>query len=276
MKNRSASTLHKESNGADKKDVPPHAHLATNTLLDDKKNSFMQLTPYLGKTACENLPKYVYRAGDTSPSTKYFWNPVAAYLVTLLPMTLAANCVTCLGFVFSITPMILLMVQFGTQMSNPTKESLPGWIFSLQSVFYFTYRMLDEMDGKQARRTKMGSPLGMMFDHGLDAYSVGFMLSFFVKICQIGETPQAVLVPILGNFVFHLTTLEQYYTGEIVLGSGNFITDGTFVVCPSFFLMAYYGNNFWLDVPVESWGIKTNQLFLYVYYAAFVGNALER
>ncbi len=29
--------------------------------------------------------------------------------------------------------------------------------------------MLDNMDGKQARRTGTSSPLGMMFDHGCDA-----------------------------------------------------------------------------------------------------------
>ncbi len=30
-------------------------------------------------------------------------------------------------------------------------------------------KILDNMDGKQARRTKTSSPLGMMFDHGCDA-----------------------------------------------------------------------------------------------------------
>jgi ethanolaminephosphotransferase len=33
--------------------------------------------------------------------------------------------------------------------------------------------MFDEMDGKQARRTGNSSPLGMLFDHGCDAFTVG-------------------------------------------------------------------------------------------------------
>jgi ethanolaminephosphotransferase len=36
--------------------------------------------------------------------------------------------------------------------------------------------MLDNLDGKQARRTGTSSPLGMMFDHGCDALTT-FLLS---------------------------------------------------------------------------------------------------
>ena len=31
---------------------------------------------------------------------------------------------------------------------------------------------MDNMDGKQARKTKTSSPLGMIFDHGLDAVNI--------------------------------------------------------------------------------------------------------
>jgi len=34
--------------------------------------------------------------------------------------------------------------------------------------------MFDEMDGKQARRSGNSSPLGLIFDHGCDAMTVGF------------------------------------------------------------------------------------------------------
>lgn len=36
--------------------------------------------------------------------------------------------------------------------------------------------MFDNLDGKQARRTKTSSPLGLLFDHGCDATTT-FMLS---------------------------------------------------------------------------------------------------
>jgi ethanolaminephosphotransferase len=42
--------------------------------------------------------------------------------------------------------------------------------------------MLDEMDGKQARRTGNSSPLGMLFDHGVDAFTVGFETIMIAKL----------------------------------------------------------------------------------------------
>ncbi len=47
--------------------------------------------------------------------------------------------------------------------------------------------MLDEMDGKQARRTGNSSPLGLIFDHGCDCFSVGFQVMMALKMCQIGN-----------------------------------------------------------------------------------------
>ena len=35
---------------------------------------------------------------------------------------------------------------------------------------------LDAIDGKQARRTKTSSPLGQLFDHGCDSFSIVFFM----------------------------------------------------------------------------------------------------
>ena len=40
---------------------------------------------------------------------------------------------------------------------------------------------LDGIDGKQARRTGSSSPLGEMFDHGLDSWSTSLFLINFVS-----------------------------------------------------------------------------------------------
>lgn len=48
-------------------------------------------------------------------------------------------------------------------------ESAPSWVYALVACFIFIYQLLDAIDGKQARRTGTGSPLGQLFDHGCDA-----------------------------------------------------------------------------------------------------------
>jgi len=35
--------------------------------------------------------------------------------------------------------------------------------------------MMDALDGRQARRTKSGSPLGQLFDHGCDSIIAGIL-----------------------------------------------------------------------------------------------------
>ncbi len=50
-----------------------------------------------------------------------------------------------------------------------------------------TYRILDEMDGKQARRTGNSSPLGLIFDHGCDAFTTGLQTIMTVKLIQVGN-----------------------------------------------------------------------------------------
>ena len=50
---------------------------------------------------------------------------------------------------------------------------IPGWASALCAVGLFVYQSLDAIDGKQARRTNSGSPLGELFDHGCDAISMG-------------------------------------------------------------------------------------------------------
>jgi phosphatidylglycerophosphate synthase len=52
-------------------------------------------------------------------------------------------------------------------------------INSVRSILYgiliFAFIVLDNLDGKQARRTKTSSALGMLFDHGCDSLSMFFL-----------------------------------------------------------------------------------------------------
>ena len=64
--------------------------------------------------------------------------------------------------------------------------------------------MLDEMDGKQARRTGNSSPLGLLFDHGCDAFNAGIShLCIFVANNASGseDTPTRIhYIGLRGEF----------------------------------------------------------------------------
>lgn len=107
---------------------------------------------------------------------------------------------------------------------------------------YFIYRILDEMDGKQARKTGNSSPLGMLFDHGCDAFSIGFVLMVSAKFLNMGDTIQTLLFVAGANAVFHFSTLEEYYIGGLWLGPGNFITDLCFPLMGIYFYIGIETN----------------------------------
>ena len=48
-------------------------------------------------------------------------------------------------------------------------DYIPPWACFFSAFCYTTYIILDNMDGKQARRTNSSSPLGLLVDHGTDA-----------------------------------------------------------------------------------------------------------
>lgn len=131
--------------------------------------------PYLTEEAKANLRLYKYAGADHGLAYRYFYNPAARWLVERIPEWIAPNLITLAGFFFSAVPFVLIFVVFGTHFFNeePDKAKIPSWVFLAEAVCYFLYRMLDEMDGKQARRTGNASPLGLIFDHGCDAFAVG-------------------------------------------------------------------------------------------------------
>ena len=58
----------------------------------------------------------------------------------------------------------------------------------MQAIMYPIYSLLDVCDGKQARKTKNASPLGLLVDHGLDSYTFGMAIIFMFKMLQVGDT----------------------------------------------------------------------------------------
>jgi ethanolaminephosphotransferase len=79
--------------------------------------------------------------------------------VELLPLWLAPNLVTLLGFFF-ILGNVALMVWYVPDMVGPA----PGWVYISFAVGVWMYSTLDNVDGKQARRTGTSSPLGELFE----------------------------------------------------------------------------------------------------------------
>jgi ethanolaminephosphotransferase len=76
------------------------------------------------------------------------------------------------------------------------------------------------MDGKQARRTGSSSPLGQLFDHGVDCLC---LLSHLSMVQAWLQAPPPLLLRIQAflQFSFFCAQWEEYYTGVLPHATGN-------------------------------------------------------
>lgn len=91
-------------------------------------------------------------------------------------------------------------------------------------IHVFILLCVDGVDGKQARRTNSSTPLGELFDHGLDSWACIFFVATVYSIFGRGESGVAVatLYYILWVvlFSFILSHWEKYNTGILFLPWG--------------------------------------------------------
>jgi len=197
---------------------------------------------YITKDGAEGLRQYQYRGRDLSLVYKYVLTPMNNVLINWIPLWMAPNVVTMIGVIASLSSYFLL------QYYCPTLEGpAPWWVFVYDAVATFTYQTLDNLDGKQARRTGSSSPLGMLFDHGCDALNT--TLQAFNQACtlQVGPSWMALCMWQWVTVPFFFTTLEELYTGELVLPIVNGPTEGIICLCLSKLFTAYVGASFWLE-----------------------------
>ena len=132
--------------------------------------------------------------------------------------------VTLAGLAFSCLASLL------TLLSNPQldKPHVYQSHHLISGICIFMYQTLDNMDGKQARRTSSSSPLGMLFDHGCDAINAT-VLCIPISSALSTEWSMGIFFALWCGYVpFFFQTWEEYYLGEMVLPCIN----GTILLPP--------------------------------------------
>lgn len=151
----------------------------------------------------------------------------------------------------------------------------------MEAVCYLIYRILDEMDGKQARKTGNSSPLGLLFDHGCDAFTTALLTMMIMKMLQVGNSEILLLGIISCTQSFYFATLEEYYTGGLYLGVGNGVTDGSALIIALFSFAGYLGNDIFTQQLQLSYGgfaldVPISHLVLYVIMGSQIGAVIMK
>lgn len=181
--------------------------------------------PYIPKERFSSIRSYKYKSSDSSISYKYFMSPLCDYLVNFFPTWLAPNVITISGFFLNL--LYFLITGYYTRFKG---GFIPPWACFFSAFCYLLYMILDNIDGKQARRTKSSSPLGLLFDHGTDACTTFFITCGLGAILALETIYQYILLWIMIIVPFYLNNWEEYVTGVMSLPIINGINEGTFVI----------------------------------------------
>ncbi|KAF1328624.1 Cdp-alcohol phosphatidyltransferase, partial [Globisporangium splendens] len=141
-----------------------------------------------------------------------------------------------------------------TPMNNFLVEFLPMWLAPNLT--------LDNLDGKQARRTGSSSPLGLLFDHGCDALNVSVGTMTMACVMQMGTTWKTLAFSMSAHVVFICATWEEYYSGSLQLPMINGPTEGILIGCALKLFTAWVGSQFWTQESIP--GFQNNSIFVII------------
>ncbi|MCI4387729.1 hypothetical protein PGIGA_G00077560 [Pangasianodon gigas] len=223
----------------------------------------MALYEYVTQEQLSGFDKYKYSAVDTNPLSIYIMHPFWNSMVKILPTWLAPNLITFTGFMFLVLNFaILSFYDFDFYASAEGHAHVPSWVWIAAGLFNFLAYTLDGVDGKQARRTNSSTPLGELFDHGLDSWACVFFVSSLYSVFGRGESGVSVLT-LYGLlwvvlFSFILSHWEKYNTGVLFLPWGYDISQVTISIV--YIITAVVGVETWYK-PLM-WNILYRDLFI--------------
>ena len=190
---------------------------------------------YLTPEGARNLHQYKYEGGDYSVLYQYILSPIAECFSLMLPDWVSANLITYMGHLCLMVGYVLCWVHCGLSL-NCTP---PAWMLWLTLGLYFAWIMLDNTDGKQARRLKISSPLGLLFDHQVDALSVFTTATFVGIISGFGDSPYTLGGWFVAMVPFYLSTWEELNIGKLEFPAFSGPSEGCVLLGGAIFVMIW-------------------------------------
>ena len=201
---------------------------------------------FVSASGAEAIKKFKYSGEDNSLLYKYILSPLAQYFVdNWTPKHIAPNAITVLGLLLMF---LSYAIQFCFAPALISTPETPRWIHLYHGIAMLIYQTLDNMDGKQARRTSSSSPVGQLVDHGCDSInsmfgSCGWMLG--MALIPSEDKLVSWMVVFIPLAIFFTTTMEEYFTGSLRLPVFNGPNEGLLGGAVLSISAWYFGPHIW-------------------------------
>ena len=181
----------------------------------------------LPKKTLDNLTQYKYKYRNDSILYGYCMSPFLNKMVVFLPKKLAPNLITFCSLMCNIIAFYFSVNDGGFDFSQPLKRRT-CYIIGFTQLFY---SLLDNIDGKQARRTGNSTPFGMLMDHGCDIFTNIFTAYNMSRLLIVGNDDFFSYSVFFGLLIgFYYMTYEDYKIGEMYFPPINGADEGNFAV----------------------------------------------
>ena len=196
---------------------------------------------YVTPEGIQSLKNYKYSPGVYTPLDNFI-NPYWIKATEYLPRWLAPNLITLTGTLLVLSSTILF-----TYFDRKVSADQPWYAFVWAAISIFLYCQLDAMDGKQARRLGLGSPLGQLFDHGCDCICVSLFTYNLIVMWKLGnDLPSCFLVCFATMFMFYSSNWAEYHTHVLVTSNGvTGVTELEVIFTALNLLTAFFGPSIW-------------------------------
>jgi len=126
------------------------------------------------------------------------------------------------------------------------KRALPRWVYIFTAVCQFVYQTMDAVDGKRARNTKSSSPLGQLFDHGCDSFSMTFIILSCCQTIRLGPTIELLFISGMLQLGFYVANWGEYHSGVLTTSYQYFgVTEGELFAIAVILITGIAGPEIW-------------------------------
>jgi len=188
--------------------------------------------------------EYKYSGLDNSLLVKFILKRFWEWLVLFFPMWFAPNLITFIGFLCLFSNFILSLYFCPTICGCAI---FPSWAYYLFALNIFIYQTMDNLDGKQARRTDNSSALGELFDHGCDSLFLFFTMMPVGNMMNLDPLGVYVIM-VIGSAVFYCAHWEEYFSKKLVLGYFANPTEIQWFFIIIFIFTTFTGNEWWIEI----------------------------
>ena len=181
----------------------------------------------LSQDILENMKNFKYKSTDDSLLYQKCMSPCLNKVVNYIPRNIAPNLITFISLCFNILAALISYNDGGFDFTYKLKSSTCIII----GTFQLLYQLLDNIDGKQARRTGNSTPFGMLMDHGCDVFTNIFTAYNLSKLLLVGNDDFFSFSVFLGLLLgFYMMTYEEYKLGEMHFPKINGTDEGNFFI----------------------------------------------